>query len=647
MKLISTICIAVLLFSTTAEAHSYCSRGSKRAQQKTTVADTAENNYDVISVKFDINLSNTSANVSGNVTTFAKTLIANFTDYVFELDSLLKIDSVLINGKSYGVKRSGSVVKVSLGSPLGQFADIRAQVFYRGAAKAGTGQFFTGGLNVVQMPSGSNVMYSLSDPDFADDWWPCKQSLTDKIDTVTMWVTVDDSLKVGSNGLLETVSIPTTPKFKKRYEWKSTYPIAYYLISVAVGNYAEYNYTMQFSKTTDKMLIQNFILDSASYMNAARTAIFDSTARIVNHFSDLFGRYPFDREKYGHCISALNGGMEHQTMTTMSSNNLRTTLVAHELAHQWWGNSVTYAKWEDIWLSEGWATYSEQLFIERFWGAAAAQAERTRVFNNAISLTNGSVWVDDTTNVNRIFDGRLTYNKGAAVAHMLRYIAPFDSLFFESTKGFQNAHKYGTATTTDLQKVFEASYFDNLDSFFRQWVYGQGYPIYSIKWVQDGPRKHLKITQNTSNSSVQLFNIPLEIKLTTDFSDTTIKVPFNNNIEHVIFYWDDSITSITVDPNENILNKTGQVAYDPTLLTVSDIELQKVKVYPNPTKDGWNVDILPNKTQLDLYDMTGRKLYSIQTNGKAYIPAEKLPKGMYILYATTVTGQTQRYKLLK
>ena len=113
------------------------------------------------------------------------------------------------------------------------------------------------------MPSGHNIVYSLSDPDFADDWWPCKQSLTDKIDSVTMWVTVNDTLNVGTNGLLQNVT--TLPKGKVRYEWKTRYPIEYYLISVAVGDYSVYTYNMQFSMSTDNMPIQNFILDSAAF----------------------------------------------------------------------------------------------------------------------------------------------------------------------------------------------------------------------------------------------------------------------------------------------------------------------------------------------------------------------------------------------
>ncbi len=174
------------------------------------------------------------------------------------------------------------------------------------------------------------------------------------------------------------------------------------------------------------MLVQHFIYDTASLYPVIKSAI-DSTPGMVDYFSTLYGRYPFWKEKYGHCTAPLGGGMEHQTMTTLGA--FTTPLIAHELGHQWWGDCVTYGSWRDIWMSEGWASYTEQLYIEHFRSVAAAQAYRTTVFNRVSGSPGGSVYVDDTTNVYRVFDSRLTYDKGAAVAHMLRYIAPGDAAF--------------------------------------------------------------------------------------------------------------------------------------------------------------------------------------------------------------------------
>lgn len=628
-----------------ASAHNECSRANKkkRAVHKSTIATPEENDYDVKGLKFDINLTNTSTEVSGNVITYARTVIPSFSTYAFELDTALTIDSVKFDGQLVSVTSTNAVRKVSLGAPLANNTDFTVQVFYHGTPKAGTGQFFTGGLNTVTLNSGTKLMYSLSDPDFADDWWPCKQSLQDKIDSVTMWVTTDDTLKVGSNGLLNNTT--QMPSNKVRYEWETNYPIDYYLITVAVAPYKEYNYYMHFTDgSNDSMLIQNFVYDSTAFMTTVNKSNLDSTGFMIDHFSKLYGKYPFANEKYGHCMSALSGGMEHQTMTTLG--NTSTTLIAHELGHQWWGNNVTYAKWEDIWLSEGWATYGEQLYIEHFWGKQAAKAERTGIYNHVMSSGSGSVWVDDTTNVYRIFDGRLTYSKGAAVAHMLRYMAPEDSLFFKGIRNYQQQFAYGTAVTKDLQNVMEQAYGKSLDSFFRQWVYGQGHPTYNISWYHIGTQVHLKVDQFTSHSSVSVFNMPLQILLKGTNRDTLVTVDVDQASRHHIFYWDEQMTGAVVDPDDEIVNRVNFVKEDVTLVSVKERALSKIRVYPNPATDGWYIDGIGSKTTLQLTDIGGKILWEGVAYGKIFIPSNEFPSGNYML--KTFNKDSERtFKLIK
>lgn len=638
--------LTILLFTyQNAVAHKYCSRGNKKkALAKTTVATPEENDYDVTGLHFDINLSNTSVNVSGNVTISARTTIPMFSLYAFELDALLTIDSVLVNGTQYAVQSTGAVRKVQLPFTLPSGTDFTAQVFYHGQAQKGTGQFFTGGLNQVQLVSGTNIMYSLSDPDFADDWWPCKQSLQDKIDSVKMWVTVDDSLKAGSNGLLKNTT--TMPGNKVRYEWETKYPIVYYLISVAVAPYKEHNYYMHFTDgSNDSMLIQNFYYDSTTFYTPLNISNLDSTGYMVDHFSKLYGKYPFYQEKYGHCMSALSGGMEHQTMTTLG--NTRTTLIAHELGHQWWGDNVTYARWEDIWLSEGWATYGEQLFLEHFQGTAAAKIERAGVFGHVMVAPFGSVWVDDTTSVNRIFDGRLTYSKGAAVAHMLRYMAPADSLFFKAAQTYQSQYQYSTAVTEDLKNVYEQVYGTQLDTFFDQWVYKQGYPIFKVRWYQSGTQVLMSIEQNPSHISVEAFKMPLELKLKSVAGDTTIRVDLKSKNQYHITHWSNVMTGIEVDPEDHIVNRTGVIQNDSTLLHISDSFLSSIKIYPNPAKEGWYIEGLPAETVLKLYDVTGRAVYNTITSGLYFLPSTNLPAGSYILEVNNGSVKSVYHKLIK
>lgn len=647
-----TLCFALLTLPYLSNAHANCGgkTRAKGAQHKTTVATPEEDGYDIKGLKFDIAMGNTSTAVAGNVTTNARTQIANFSVYAFELDNLLTIDSVKFNGQLVNpsdITTTGAVRKVSLTNALANNTDFTAQVFYHGQTPSGNGQFFTGGLSHVKLGGKINMVYSLSDPYFADDWWPCKQSLTDKIDSVAMWVTVDDSLKAGSNGLLQTVT--PLPNNKSRFEWKTNYPVNYYLIAVAIAPYKEYNYYMHFTDGSgDSMLVQNFVYDSAAFLTPVRKAWVDSTAYTIDHFSKLFGKYPFHLEKYGHCLTELGGGMEHQTMTFMSRQNISPTLIAHELGHQWWGNSVTYGRWDDIWLSEGMATYCEQLYLEHFAGNDAAKAFRNSNNNYIMALTNGSVWVDDTTNVNRVFDSRLTYAKGGAAAQILRYLAPKDSLFFAGLRAYQQQYKYGTALTKDFKAVMEQAYGQPLDTFFRQWIYGEGYPIYGVRWEQANNLVHIKIKQTTTHHSVNVFHVPLQVMLHSANGDTTVTLDITDTARHYILVWDKGMTGLTIDPQDYIINATAIVQRDPDLLYIDEQVYTHMQVYPNPATDGWHVDHAVPGSSIKLYSVNGQLLWQENsTNGKSYIPATNLPHGCYLLQVQTEGAKTYYQKLVR
>lgn len=647
MKLQFWTILFLITFVTTNSYAYFCAGSNGRASHKTTVATPEENDYDIKGLKFNLSLTNTSTYVSGDVITYARTNIANFGLYAFELHSNMTIDSLKINGQlNSNISSTGAVRKVTLSSPLAANTDFTVQVFYHGTATGGNGQFFTGGLHHITLGSGTQLMYSLSDDLFADDWWPCKQSIKDKIDSVSMWLTVDDTLKAGSNGLLQNTT--TLPGNKLRYEWKTAYPIDYYLICVAVAPYKEYSYYMHFTDgSNDSMLVQNFYYDSATFFTPNTKLLMDSTGVMIDHFSKVFGKYPFHKEKYGHCMTVLSGGMEHQTMTFMSTPNIRTTLIAHELAHQWWGNSVTYGSWEDIWLSEGMATYTEQLYLEHFWSSAIAKATRTSVFNQVMSQAGGSVWVNDTTNVNRIFDGRLTYYKGAAVAHMLRYLAPSDSLYFAGLRAYQQQYKYSTALTGDLQQVMQQTYNKPLDSFFRQWIYGEGYPLFSVSWDQYLGFTIVRVKQTTSHPSVKAFQLPLQLKLVYGTGDTTITFNVTDTLNDFKFTLGPLIDTIIVDPEEHIVNKIGTIKHDPGLLSVNNVSVPQPKIYPNPATDGWNIENLPDGTHLKLTDIAGKTIWTETHTSRTLIPANNLTPGCYMLEVQEQGSKTVYYKLLK
>jgi aminopeptidase N len=601
----------------------------RHAKARVTVATPEEDYYDVEYVKMEIEATNLSTAITGHVTTRAKVAAASMGEYYFELSNQLIIDSAKINGGILPVTQVNTWVnKISLPFFLAQNAVFTAEVFYHGAPTGGTGFFTNGILHQTDASLPVQVTHTVSAAVHSRDWWPCKQSLTDKIDSADIWVTVPAGLKVAGNGLLKNVT-PVSGT-TNRYEWSSRYPADYYLLSFSVAPYNEYNYFVQFPAGNDSMLVQNFIYNDPSILQQHQDEL-DTIGLIINHFSSLFGKYPFANEKFGICQTPLGGGMENQTMVSLGS--LHTTLIAHELAHQWWGDNVTCGSLKDMWLNEGFATYCEQLYVEQFWGQAAAQSYRTGVFNQVMYGASGTVEVSDTTNELRIYDGRLTYQKGAAVAHMLRYLINDDSSYFQVLKYYQQQYAYKTAVTTDLKTLAEQTTNVDLDTFFNQWVYKEGFPTYTAKWYQNGNQVLLKLVQTTSMpSSVSVFKLPIQIKLTSAQGDTIIKIDNYQATQFYIIDWSKTMTGLVLDPNNHIVNKTLPTQHDAGLLDIEAVTLRDIEIYPNPSSNGWVIKNVPANSELVMIDMQGREIYkSIALTDPVSIPSAHLAAGSYLL----------------
>jgi aminopeptidase N len=189
-------------------------------------------------------------------------------------------------------------------------------------------------------------------------------------------------------------------------------------------------------------------------------------------------------------------------------------LMAHELAHQWFGDRVTCGSWEDIWLNEGFATFcADFLYNETYHPDELAESVKNNL-DYVVSEPGGSVKVDDTTSVGRIFDGRLSYSKGAFLLRMLRWTLG-DTNFFMGIKNYLNDPKlrYGFARTSDLKAKLEAASGKDLTYFFDQWFTGEGYPSFTVKWSQDAANKaSINISQTSSNSSVNFYKVPLALR---------------------------------------------------------------------------------------------------------------------------------------
>jgi hypothetical protein len=286
----------------------------------------------------------------------------------------------------------------------------------------------------------------------------------------------------------------------------------------------------------------------------------------------------------------LPGGMEHQTMTSLGY--FFHWLVAHELAHQWFGNNITCATWQDIWINEGFASYAEYIALQDYFDQATADATIRNFQFRARLEPEGSVYVpfEDAHNEQRIFNSNLSYKKGAAIIHMLRYLCNNDSIFFHGLKLLNTIYKDSILTGEDVKLVYESITELDLDPFFDQFYYGKGYPIYTLTCLQDSLPNNtfspvtLKLMQRGSSLDNNLFTIPLPVKLTfTDQSDTLVLLNPTQNVQSFTFDVNNrKLSTVIFDPNDWILDSLEGIHIFNKPLNASNTIIQ---IYPNPAKD--------------------------------------------------------------
>ncbi len=354
--------------------------------------------------------------------------------------------------------------------------------------------------------SGVPIVSTLSQPYGAADWWPCSQDLNDKVDSVLLVLSVPPGNRAAANGMLISEEHRTD---RSIYRWKHKHPMAAYLVGVSVTNYAVYSdyVPLENGKSIE---ILNYVYPETLENTKLQTK---SIIKPFQFYNELFGLYPFADERYGHAQWQWGGGMEHQTMSFMGSFGY--DLMAHELAHQWFGDFVTCASWKDIWLNEGFATYLTGLCYERDLGGIYWEPFKRLSIKRVLSKPDGSVYCYDTTNIDRIFDDRLSYSKGAMVLHMLRWEMG-DENFFKALNNYlydpKLSNKY--ATTEDLIAHAEAVTGSSYREFFNDWIYGEGYPTYSLGYRLGADHAvELELGQVQSSAKVEFFEMDVPVRL--------------------------------------------------------------------------------------------------------------------------------------
>ena len=514
-----------------------------------------------------INPDSASKGIKGFVKIKFKTTTPNVSSIILDLSSILVITSVQFRGANVTPTRSGNTFTVPLGTVINA-AGTRDSITiaYNGVPPAAGGGRI--GYQKTSDAGAGNYIYTLAESYEDRDWWPCKADMQDKADTIDITVNVpyrtnhniaanaDDTFWVASNGTLvdSTFDIGISPKALRNatFKFQNRYPMATYLVSVCVAPFRRFYRGTQ-SVGGENVPVVYYLFPGKADYNPILAAM-DKTTELVAAYGQKFGDYAFNNPlkggKHGFYEGLANfGGMEHQTFSAISTNSLTNRkLLAHELAHQWFGNKVTFGTWNHLWLAEGFAEYLVALAPELVSGMGYTAYDERLLLKNKALTQKASIFIPNSniSNSDQIWAGATNetqyngsvYDRGAMVVSMLRTISG-DEKFFNVLKDFQTSSTlaYKTATTDTLKKRFADTLGINLDEFFNDNVMGTGYPDYNIGYQKFGPgSKSVAFSvagQNQLNgdpagapaSTVAYFNNPIVVHMkggSLPSEDTTV-----------------------------------------------------------------------------------------------------------------------------
>ena len=595
--------------------------------------------YDLKYHRLELNVDPSVAFISGEITSYfeAKSDLSTIT---FDLSSNMVVTQVTQRGNTLAFNQNSDdelVITLAASQNTGVLDSL--SVTYSGnPISSGFGSFEQTEHN------GDPVIWTLSEPYGAKAWWPCKQDLIDKIDSIDVFMTTpqfnpsnEEYISV-ANGLEQSQIVNGSTKTT---HFKHRHPIPAYLIAIAATNYEVYSHTVP--NNGNPFDIVNYVYPESLANAQANTPI---TVDIMNLFSTLFEEYPYADEKYGHAQFSWGGGMEHTTVSFMGS--FGRNLVAHELAHQWFGNKITCGSWKDIWLNEGFATYLSGITIENLDGNAAFTTWKQQRNNSITSQPGGSVYLTDadTTSVGRIFSGRLSYNKGAMVLHMLRNKLG-DTPFFTALQSYlaNSNHAFDYAKTEEFISIVEASSGEDLSEFFQDWLYNQGYPSYTLNWSQSASNEvSITVSQTQSHPSVSFFEAPVPVRLIGTLGETQDLVLDHSSsgqvfLESVAF----EVQNIIFDPESNIISRNNSV-----VLGTNDFKVNSsVVVYPNPTRNMLYID---KPSYLDISKVTvfnplGQRIH--QTVFNTTLDTSGWTAGLFFIQFQTKAGVITKTVLKK
>jgi hypothetical protein len=494
--------------------------------------------------------------IEGQVIMTSEATVDGISSIDYNLHSSMVVDSVKIAGLPAAFTRPSGLLRITLDRAYNTSELITTEAFYHGHPPGGGLGSFTWDTH-----NGQPIISTLSEPEGAREWWPCKDTPHDKADSADVRYTVTSSLTATSNG--ELISDIDNGDGTRTFHWHISYPITTYLISLAASNYQSFT-DWYISLAGDSMPVTSYVYPEHFSQAEEDLSIVPGAIAI---YAGLFGEYPFLEEKYGHSIFPWGGAMEHQCNTSYGEiliNGFHSYdwIAVHELAHMWFGDKITCDTWPDIWMNEGFASYCEALYYEHFQGPTGYINYMRN--SNGVYDPSGPIYDPD-----QLFDGNTVYNKGSWALHILRGVMG-DSAFFEGMRGYANHpdHIYGTIQTREFQHIMEGYYGDSLSWFFDQWVWGMNRPIYRYSWLDEsiGNGEYevfLHISQIQGSPAPNVFTMPIRV------------YPRINGIDTVITVWNDSRVG---DYRFVVIGNPGTMDFDKNYWILREVQLEAYRM---------------------------------------------------------------------
>lgn len=538
-------------------------------------ARAAQDDFDVTRYFLNLDFVPADRTISGSVTVTVKSLVDGLNRVVFDLHQNMVVSSCLRGGTiNLAFSHEGEVLDIALDRTYDAGQAFQVRVNYSGSPETGGG-LGSFGWNKYFFTGQGQMAWSLSEPEGARIWWPCKDRPDDKA-LVEEWWTVPNNWTATGNGVL--VDTVNKPGSKKQFKWQATHPLTTYLVSIAATKYSSFNDTYE-RLDGGTMPLTHYVYDED--LNAARES-FNRTPQMIRFFAETFGEYPFVEDKYGMSAFPFSGAMEHSTNTSYGYTLIDGThdydyVIAHELSHQWWGDSVSPEDWRNIWLNEGLASYCEALYAEHLEGPAGLKDYMQSFYR---SHFEGPLY-----DPLELF-GAVSYDKGAWVTHMLRGVVG-DTAFFAGMRDYYQTYKDKTANTEQYRARMEAANGADLSWFFQEWVYGVNSPAYEWGWsssdLGDGNhRTWLRIRQVQTDAP--LFTMPVRITLVHP-SGNEVRQVWNDQLDQMFTLESTApVTDVLFDDDRWIL------AASRTESTLADADLDGVPDGPDNCENRSNPD---------------------------------------------------------